>query len=128
MAVHRVCTARIGGSPAAGARGGSVGTLRGHRTGILQLLVLGERLLSLGAEQRLLVWAVGEYGEPLARPRPDCAHAQAGLAARVRRRSPVRLCIAHSGCFVHYCIAEHVVACGGRTRGTRRARECPVGR
>jgi len=100
----------------------------GHRAGILQLLVLGDRLLSLGSDRQLLVWAVGEYGEPLARPRPACAHAQAGLAARVRRRSPVRLCIAHSGCFVHYCIAQHIVACGGHTRGTRRARECPVGR
>jgi len=128
MKVHIESTARAGVPPAAGARGGSVGTLRGHRAGILQLLVLGDRLLSLGSDRQLLVWAVGEYGEPLARPRPACAHAQAGLAARVRRRSPVRLCIAHSGCFVHYCIAEHVVACGGRTRGTRRARECPVGR
>jgi hypothetical protein len=94
--VHQRRTVRAGVPPAAGVRGRSVGTLRGHRAGILQLLVLGERLLSLGADQRLLVWAVGDYGAPLVRARPASAHTRVGLAARVRRRSPVRLRAAHS--------------------------------
>ena len=47
----------------------SVGRLRGHSASILQLLVLGERLLSLGADRRLLVWAAGECGAPEV-PRP----------------------------------------------------------
>lgn len=46
-----------------------MGRLRGHSASILQLLVLGERLLSLGADRRLLVWAVGEIGAPQV-PRP----------------------------------------------------------
>ena len=53
----------------------SVGRLQGHSASILQLLVLGERLLSLGADRRLLVWAIGEYGAPeVPRPRVPAQH------------------------------------------------------
>ena len=50
-----------------------MGRLQGHSASILQLLVLGERLLSLGADRRLLVWAVGEFGAAEVRV-PDCHH------------------------------------------------------
>jgi hypothetical protein len=40
------------------------GAYRGHTGGILQLLVLGDRLLSLGRDGRLLVWRIGEYAAP----------------------------------------------------------------
>lgn len=36
----------------------------GHVGDILQLLVLGDRLLSLGADRRLLVWRIGQYAAP----------------------------------------------------------------
>lgn len=36
----------------------------GHAGDILQLLVLGDRLLSLGADRRLLVWRIGQYAAP----------------------------------------------------------------
>ncbi|KAF8055387.1 WDR36 [Scenedesmus sp. PABB004] len=36
----------------------------GHRGGVLQLLVLGTELLSLGRDGRLLVWRIGQYGAP----------------------------------------------------------------
>ena len=37
---------------------------RGHKGNVLQLLCLGDLLLSLGSDSRLLVWAIGEYAEP----------------------------------------------------------------
>ena len=40
------------------------GEYRGHAGDVLQLLVLGDRLLSLGRDGRLLVWRIGEYGAP----------------------------------------------------------------
>ena len=42
------------------------GEYRGHRADILQLLVLGDNILSLGRDGQLLVWRIGEYDEPLA--------------------------------------------------------------
>ena len=36
------------------------GEYRGHTADILQLLVLGDRLLSLGSDGKLLVWRIGE--------------------------------------------------------------------
>ena len=40
------------------------GAYRGHTADVLQLLVLGDRLLSLGADGRLLAWRIGEYAAP----------------------------------------------------------------
>jgi hypothetical protein len=40
------------------------GEYRGHTADILQLLVLGDRLLSLGSDGKLLVWRIGEYAAP----------------------------------------------------------------
>lgn len=40
------------------------GEYRGHTADIIQLLVLGDRLLSLGRDGRLLVWRLGEYEAP----------------------------------------------------------------
>jgi hypothetical protein len=31
---------------------------------VLQLLVLGNELLSLGKDQQLLVWTIGQYSKP----------------------------------------------------------------
>lgn len=42
------------------------GEYRGHRGDILQLLVLGDNLLSLGRDGQLLVWRIGEYEAPQA--------------------------------------------------------------
>lgn len=42
----------------------AAGVYRGHTADVLQLLVLGDRLLSLGADSRLLVWRIGEYAAP----------------------------------------------------------------
>ena len=44
--------------------GSREGTYRGHKGDVLQLLCLGDLLLSLGSDGRLLVWAIGEYAEP----------------------------------------------------------------
>ena len=40
------------------------GEYRGHTGDILQLLVLGDALLSLGRDRRLLVWRIGDYAAP----------------------------------------------------------------
>lgn len=40
------------------------GEYRGHAGDVLQLLVLGDRLLSLGTDGCLLVWRIGEHGGP----------------------------------------------------------------
>ena len=37
---------------------------RGHSEDIIQLLVLGDLLLSLGADRKLVVWRIGTYHEP----------------------------------------------------------------
>lgn len=41
-----------------------VGEYAGHTGRVLQLLVIGDLLLSLGADCRLLVWRIGEHDEP----------------------------------------------------------------
>jgi U3 small nucleolar RNA-associated protein 21 len=41
-----------------------VGEYRGHTGAITALLVIGDRLLSIGADRRLLVWAIGRYDGP----------------------------------------------------------------
>ncbi|KAI8469981.1 MAG: WD40-repeat-containing domain protein [Monoraphidium minutum] len=41
-----------------------VGEYRGHSGRVLQLLVLGDLLLSLGADGRLLVWRIGAHAAP----------------------------------------------------------------
>ena len=41
------------------------GDVQGPHTGeVLQLLALGDCLLSLGDDRKLLVWTIGEYGKP----------------------------------------------------------------
>ncbi len=40
------------------------GEYRGHSADIIQLLVLGDRLLSLGRDGKLLAWRIGEYEAP----------------------------------------------------------------
>jgi hypothetical protein len=45
------------------------GTYRGHQGDVLQLLCLGDCLLSLGSDGRLLVWTIGEYAKPKASTR-----------------------------------------------------------
>ncbi|GBF88408.1 hypothetical protein Rsub_01120 [Raphidocelis subcapitata] len=40
------------------------GEYRGHSAPVVQMLVLGDTLLSLGADARLLVWRIGSYDEP----------------------------------------------------------------
>ena len=40
------------------------GNYKGHTDAILQLLVLGDYLLSLGRDRKLLVWKIGAYAEP----------------------------------------------------------------
>lgn len=42
------------------------GEYRGHRSDIVQLLVLGDYLLSLGQDGQLLVWQIGTYDAPVA--------------------------------------------------------------
>ena len=37
------------------------GTYKGHRGDVLQLLCLGDVLLSLGSDSKLILWNVGEY-------------------------------------------------------------------
>lgn len=36
----------------------------GHRAAVLQMLVLGDNLLSLGKDRQLLVWKIGQYDAP----------------------------------------------------------------
>lgn len=40
------------------------GEYRGHDGDVIQLLVLGDILLSLGADRRLLAWRIGDYSGP----------------------------------------------------------------
>lgn len=40
------------------------GEYRGHTADIIQLLVLGDHLLSLGRDGKLLTWRIGEYDAP----------------------------------------------------------------
>jgi U3 small nucleolar RNA-associated protein 21 len=40
------------------------GCYSGHRDHIVQLLVLGDHLLSLGKDAQLLVWKIGQHGAP----------------------------------------------------------------
>ena len=40
------------------------GEYRGHNGRIIQLLVLGDHLYSLGSDGKLLVWRIGEYDAP----------------------------------------------------------------
>lgn len=40
------------------------GVYRGHEGTVIQMLVLGDRLLSLGTDNRLLVWKLYDYGSP----------------------------------------------------------------
>ncbi len=40
------------------------GSYAGHSGRVLQLLVLGEMLLSLGKDRQLLAWKIGEYDAP----------------------------------------------------------------
>ena len=44
------------------------GSYKGHTDTILQLLVLGDHLLSLGSDRKLLSWKIGTYTEPEVRP------------------------------------------------------------
>eukprot|EP00878_Enallax_costatus_P047727 GHUV01058830.1.p1 GENE.GHUV01058830.1~~GHUV01058830.1.p1 ORF type:complete len:155 (+),score=26.99 GHUV01058830.1:463-927(+) len=44
----------------------STGTYAGHSGSILQLLVLGNQLLSLGKDKQLCVWNIGQYDKPQA--------------------------------------------------------------
>jgi U3 small nucleolar RNA-associated protein 21 len=37
---------------------------KGHKGNILQLLSLGDHLVSLGADAKLLLWKTGEYDAP----------------------------------------------------------------
>jgi hypothetical protein len=41
-----------------------VGEYRGHGAPVRQMLVLGDVLLSLGADRRLLVWRIGKHDSP----------------------------------------------------------------
>lgn len=40
------------------------GVYRGHTGTILQLLCLGDHLLSLGSDGKLLLWKIGDYDDP----------------------------------------------------------------
>ena len=53
------CTAVIAANPHC-----RVGTYAGHRGRIIQLLSLGDVLLSLGDDKKLLVWAANTYDAP----------------------------------------------------------------
>lgn len=44
------------------------GVYRGHTGSILQLLCLGDYLLSLGTDARVLLWKIGEYDAPQVHP------------------------------------------------------------
>ena len=48
------------------------GSYKGHTGTILQLLVLGDYLLSLGRDRKLLVWKIGAYAEPEVGPCKPC--------------------------------------------------------
>lgn len=43
------------------------GVYTGHGGEVLQMLCLGDHLLSLGEDRRLLLWKCGEYDEPQVR-------------------------------------------------------------
>jgi hypothetical protein len=43
------------------------GVYAGHRAAVLQMLVLGDNLLSLGRDKQLLVWKIGQYDAPQVR-------------------------------------------------------------
>eukprot|EP00878_Enallax_costatus_P024559 GHUV01026213.1.p1 GENE.GHUV01026213.1~~GHUV01026213.1.p1 ORF type:complete len:180 (+),score=25.08 GHUV01026213.1:276-815(+) len=47
-------------------RAHGTGTYAGHSGSILQLLVLGNQLLSLGKDKQLCVWNIGQYDKPQA--------------------------------------------------------------
>ena len=49
--------------------------LRGHTGSILQLLCLGDHLLSLASDQTVRVWKIGDYSEPEVN---KCSHAGSG--------------------------------------------------
>jgi hypothetical protein len=56
------------------------GTYSGHTGSILQLLCLGDHLLSLGSDGKLLLWKIGEYDNPQVHFKPRfCMHAHGGL-------------------------------------------------
>jgi hypothetical protein len=57
------------------------GVYAGHRVAVLQMLVLGDNLLSLGKDKQLLVWKIGQYGAPEVRASTAAAHALQGLHA-----------------------------------------------
>uniref|UniRef100_A0A383VCR0 Small-subunit processome Utp21 domain-containing protein n=1 Tax=Tetradesmus obliquus TaxID=3088 RepID=A0A383VCR0_TETOB len=42
----------------------ATGVYAGHRAAVLQMLVLGDNLLSLGKDRQLLVWKIGQYDAP----------------------------------------------------------------
>lgn len=56
--------AAVGGAVTECKRVHRTGIYRGHSGAIIQLMVLGEMLFSLGADQNLIVWRIGEYDDP----------------------------------------------------------------
>ncbi|KAK9786275.1 hypothetical protein WJX73_004830 [Symbiochloris irregularis] len=56
--------AAVGAEVVACQRVHRIGTYCGHTSAIIQLLCLGNILLSLGADQKVCVWRIGQYNEP----------------------------------------------------------------
>jgi hypothetical protein len=60
------------------------GVYAGHRAAVLQMLVLGDNLLSLGKDRQLLVWKIGQYDAPQVRvTRKTAAQSWQGLQERL---------------------------------------------
>ena len=90
------------------------GEYRGHTADILQLLVLGDRLLSLGRDGKLLVWRIGEYAAPevaIQLPRCVCVSLRGEGAVRAATAASLPL---PAACLVsqHWPQSSHPAATG----------------
>jgi hypothetical protein len=65
------------------------GEYRGHSADIIQMLVLGDRLLSLGRDGKLLAWRIGDYEEPEVGPAAFLL-SRAGSGERLRSGEQLR--------------------------------------
>ena len=65
-----------------------VGTYSGHAKPILQMMCLGDHLLSLGQDKRLLLWKLGSYAAPLVSSLPA-----SDMLAYLVRTTAVEICM-----------------------------------
>lgn len=85
------------------------GCYAGHSGSIMQLLVLGEQLLSLGKDGQLLVWKIGEYDTPqvstyCAQLQPCCYACIMFTRARLSSGACSPGLLLAVDCACHFCI------------------------